>query len=66
MLKLSKLLWVVLLAYAFLALGNHRAEAREELASYLHGSPRGERGPDTFGGERGSSRVPPGLREVHP
>jgi rare lipoprotein A len=34
MLKLSRLLWIVLLACAFLALGNDRAEAREGLASW--------------------------------
>jgi hypothetical protein len=66
MLKLSKLLWVVLLACASLALGNLRAEAREGLASNLDGSPRGERRPDTPGVERGSSQVTPGLREVRP
>lgn len=34
MLKLSRLLWAVLLACAFLALGTDRAEAREGLASW--------------------------------
>jgi rare lipoprotein A len=34
MLKLSRLLWVVVLACAFLALGVDRAEAREALASW--------------------------------
>jgi rare lipoprotein A len=34
LLKLSRVLWVVLLACAFLALGNDRAEAREGLASW--------------------------------
>jgi rare lipoprotein A len=34
MLKLSRLLWILLLACAFLALGNDRAEAREGLASW--------------------------------
>jgi rare lipoprotein A len=34
LLKLSRLLWIVLLACAFLALGNDRAEAREGLASW--------------------------------
>jgi rare lipoprotein A len=34
LLKLSRLLWVVLLACAFLALGEDRAEAREGLASW--------------------------------
>jgi rare lipoprotein A len=34
MLKLSRLLWIVLLACAILALGNDRAEAREGLASW--------------------------------
>ncbi len=34
LLKLSRLLWVVLLACAFLALGDDRAEAREGLASW--------------------------------
>ena len=34
MLKLSKLLWVVLIACAFLALGVDRADAREGLASW--------------------------------
>jgi rare lipoprotein A len=34
MLKLSRLLWIVLLACAFLALGDDRAEAREGLASW--------------------------------
>ena len=34
MLKPSRLLWVVLLACAFLGLGNDRAEAREGLASW--------------------------------
>jgi rare lipoprotein A len=34
MLKLSRLLWIVLLACAFLALDNDRAEAREGLASW--------------------------------
>jgi rare lipoprotein A len=34
MLKLSRLLWAVLLACVFLALGNDRAEAREGLASW--------------------------------
>jgi rare lipoprotein A len=33
-LKLSRLLWIVLLACAFLALGDDRAEAREGLASW--------------------------------
>jgi rare lipoprotein A len=34
MLKLSRLLWVVLIACTFLALGSERAEAREGLASW--------------------------------
>jgi rare lipoprotein A len=34
LLKLSRLLWIMLLACAFLALGNDRAEAREGLASW--------------------------------
>src|ERR687897_1101848 len=34
MLRLSKLLWILLLFSAFLALGNDRAEARDGLASW--------------------------------
>ena len=34
MLRLSKLLWILLLVGAFLALGNDRAEARDALASW--------------------------------
>ena len=48
MLKLSRLLWIVLLACAFLALDNDRAEAREGLASWYG---PGFRGLPTASGE---------------
>ncbi len=48
MLKLSRLLWIVLLAFAFLALDNDRAEARESLASWYG---PGFRGLPTASGE---------------
>jgi rare lipoprotein A len=48
MLKLSRLLWIVLLACAFLALDTDRAEAREGLASWYG---PGFRGLPTASGE---------------
>jgi rare lipoprotein A len=48
MLKLSRLLWIMLLACAFLALDNDRAEAREGLASWYG---PGFRGLPTASGE---------------
>jgi peptidoglycan lytic transglycosylase len=48
MLKLSRLLWIVLLACAFVALDNDRAEAREGLASWYG---PGFRGLPTASGE---------------
>ena len=49
MLRLSRVLWVLLLVGAFLALGNDRAEAREGLASWY--------GPD-FEGQPAASGEP--------
>jgi rare lipoprotein A len=67
--KLSKLLWVVLLACAFVALGTDRAEAREVLASWyglnFQGQPTASGEPyNAYGYTAAHKRLPFGTELV--